>query len=154
MLTTAGKTIACELCGASQSKRKTLSLDELGIGKGRACRTHDEVNAAIEKLRDARVNNLRIETENDAMRSVQDTMLFLAWVTGIRMYNAIHGMPLVILFDRARRALSPALYQRVIDEVVAQGQVTPDELSDSLLTAVWLRKNNKLSDGDNFNSNG
>lgn len=134
------KVIRCELCGVETSKRQSLSLDSLRIGKGRACRSHDEVLAASEKLEQIRRERVSREKEEEMMRSVGRTMRIITLVSGVRMLSAWHGIPQETLLARVAWTQPRDIYEEVFAEVQRQGPVTSDEMTTAILTALEWKK--------------
>jgi hypothetical protein len=126
--------VSCVLCGQSSTKRQTLSLKEIGLGEGRACRSHEEVVNAVEAARTA---------ENDKRRweEVDETLKFYTAVSGVRMMHAIHGTPTWLMYGNLKRAgYSQRLLDRIRNEVDKQGPVTAAEIDNAIFSWLALRQ--------------
>ena len=128
------KMTVCAICHKEATKASTLSLKELGGGEGRACRSHDEVKALVEKHRQAFDNSI-------AQENMEEGLAVITAVSAIRVYHTIHGMPLELIYSRLARAHSPATMEKIKKEVERLGpNMSVQEIQESIIVAAAFRK--------------
>lgn len=128
------KTVVCEICGIETTKRKTLSLDALGAGRGRACRTHEEIAIALEWLEEH-------HKEMRMLEEVNEKLTVMGFVSSIRILNAFHGMSFESLFWNMESKRVPRhIIDKVKAEVMKQGPMSKQEMGETIVDAVWMMR--------------
>jgi len=128
-------TVSCIVCKQEVSKRSTLSLEVLGIGEGRACRSHQMVADAVQAYTDTIFLRRQLS-------AVQHRMRVMSAAAGIRILTTL-GQPTELLYMRLRgRGFTDALIEEIRAEVQAQGgpTMTLAELGEAALTAMVLQE--------------
>lgn len=125
------KMTVCSICRKEVTKASTLSLKELGGGEGRACRSHDEVKALVEKQKQEWINKRNIQWAERIIR------LGLA-VAAVRFFHTIHNVPLELIYFRLSRMHSPEDIAEIKKEVEIRGAVMSDKEIRESLAAVKL----------------
>jgi hypothetical protein len=126
--------VECVLCGLLVSKRSTLSLETLGAGSGRACRTHGE----IAELKAEACGQSR---QSYAFREVRERMNIVSFAVVIRLLCSLYAYTPEYVIARLR-TMFPADGE-LVGRVELQTRHTPPitantKLSLSQLSLAWL----------------
>jgi alkylhydroperoxidase family enzyme len=89
--------VVCRLCAQEVSKRSTLSLDVLGAGGGRACRSHKQVAQLADQL----AETLRIKRQWTA---AERNLRIISAVAGIQVLVTVTGITESVMYARLRMA--------------------------------------------------
>ena len=122
------KTIVCELCGKEVTKRKSLSLKEIGLGDGRACRDHTEVVEAVERMQEA-------QRQRKVSQEAHEIMQVISIASCVRVYSTVRGMdPEYIYYKLKMQGVPKRVIDKAKEEVSKQGG--PKMSSDEMLTSM------------------
>lgn len=126
------QTITCALCGLQINKRQSLSLETLGIGQGRACRGHPEIQELIVALQSKQ--KLRWELDKAQLK-----MRIMSAASMVRVLHTAIGLPTDRLYMKLEIAgLKPEEIQMVRREVDRLGGplMGEDEALMATITAM------------------
>ena len=137
------KMVTCALCGQEVSKRKSLSLKALGLGEGRACREHPQVQELVQALEEKREIQWQEDETNRAMAETMRKLRVMSCVSLIRVGYSIRGVDPETLYARFRLVgYPPDMIDEIRDEVDRQGgpQMSEDEIFGAVVGAMDLKK--------------
>lgn len=120
-------TAVCMICNEVVNKRSTLSLETLGLGDGRACRSHEQV-----------VRGLSVKAEMDRAHrretQIVSNLNVMAGVASVRVMHSFFGWSVEFCLMRLRMRFSKDEMSRIERELSEKSaEMTRDE---KLLTAV------------------
>jgi hypothetical protein len=129
------KMVECVLCGETVTKRNTLSMREIGGDRGRACRSHPQVQE-LQKT---------AESERQSRKSLEDVsrrIRVMMGIAAVRMMHSIRGMPVEFVYSNLGQTHSKYEMTEIRAGVEEQGGplMTPDEVTTSVLSALEMRK--------------
>lgn len=108
-------TTQCVFCQQTVNKRATLSVEELGLGEGRACRTHPEVQQALAAFKDSKEKQKLYVAATASIK-------FIGMAAAVRVMHTFWGWPLELIYARlSARGISKAELARVEEEVTKMG---------------------------------
>ena len=127
------KTFTCVVCSNEVSKRKSLAF-----GKGRACRDHEEVQAAIKQAEE------QAEAEKLA-KNADEAWTVITMAEKVRVLHSVRGVPLSVLYGDIRQLIKRAgaddcILDKIKAHVDERGAViSAEEMQESMMS--WLHLN-------------
>lgn len=129
------KTYTCALCKETVSRRKSLSLEVLGAGDGRACRKHPEVVELVRALEEQRQVEWQRQEEQRSMNETFYKLRVMSAASMCRSLHTVRGLDPETFYARLRLAGYPHnMINDIRDEVDRLGGPLMDE--QETLTAV------------------
>lgn len=122
------KMVRCYFCGQEVTKRSTLSLKELGLEEGRACRVHQEVKDAVANM------TARKQREKD-FKKADEVLQTLAGVAAVRVMHTFFGWPVSLVMARLRmRGFSGNALNQIKKDLERSGGplMTADEMIETV----------------------
>jgi len=127
------KTFTCKICGKEVSKRKSWAYEG-----GRACREHEEVQAAKELERQAQEKKISDEETNKAVEEMQ----VVSMTAAIRTAHTLHGIPVQVMLTRFQLSgTSAKVLKRIREELDKLGaKMSDEEVGTAMVDAVVTNK--------------
>lgn len=114
--------VVCQICCKKVTKRKSLSLEVLGGGTGRACRTHLEVQALVAEAR-----------ESGRQQRFDERLQILTLAAQVRFAVRLLGMAPIDCYRQMEEHKIPfTLIEGTKREVRMRSELTPEELQGVL----------------------
>jgi len=132
------KTVVCEICRATVSKRSTLNLQELGLRpRGRGCRSHKEV---LERQSEFKAKAME---HAERFNLYQMAAQVSKGVSMARAYLFVHPDELVVAFAGLRRAGFTVEEMRAVAAEVDRLYDTPLSMPEQEMTRDILEMERK-----------
>lgn len=125
-------TAECMICHQTVTKRSTLSLDFLGLGDGRACRSHPEVQQAQKAKAIQDEDNKRLDQAASSLR-------VMSAIAAVRVMRSFFNWPISVVLGRIRGGLTIKEMDEVIQQITEHGaQMSADEMLEAVIHAQLL----------------
>lgn len=121
--------VECAFCHKTVTKRSTLSLEQLGAGKGRACRNHEEIVQLVQALTD--ITELKRK-----LHECDRNMLVIYAAAAVRVMFTLCKVQPDVSYTRMRFAgVSTGDIQAIQNEVAIQGGplMSPVEIATAIV---------------------
>ena len=134
-----GKMVVCAICGQEVSKRSTLSLQELGQGNGRACRTHDEVAVLVDERHEKVKGRLKEKIASLSETYATRTIRIAAYIC---LFHTFEGIPIQSLYDELTSRKLPPDTIKDIKYAVSHlgGPLVPKTMIRALVTILDIKR--------------
>jgi len=126
------KTVKCAICHERGSWRKTRDLEKLGIGHGRACKHHHQVQLRLEEIeeqqRQEALRNAEARKEKAYQQAVEEQAV------RIRALRIAHS---VSWEDSLNKLARQGVPQKALADLRSQLLISESQMSDEQLKKVW-----------------
>jgi len=137
------KVYTCVICGQTVTRRKSLSLETLGGGEGRACRDHQQVADLVQTMEELKEAQHQRQEEELMMSEVIRKLRVMSAATTLRILHSTGGLSPETFYARLRMVGYPNdMIKDIHNEVDHQGGplMNQEELLSAMIGAVDLHR--------------